>query len=332
MIWTLPVIERPLKVLYLSDLTHPFRNVPWMDNVISGLDGRHDVRIAQPGPLAFQVDWPDVVIDFIMACRDEELADRARQVRLWQVYGVGLDGLARQHWREAGIPVCNCPGSTSATALAECAMMLTLMVVRRYPSAQISLRAGVLGQPVAPELDGMILGIVGFGASGRELAVRARPFGMRIHALDELVITGDMKAAYGLEWTGGPGDLDDLLRVSDVVALHVPLTDATSHLIDGRALSLMKPGAHLVNVARGGLVDQNALAAALTEGRIAGAGLDVFELEPPPLDDPFFASPNLVILPHTAGVTHKTAHQRAAFIVHNIENVARGLELESRAV
>jgi D-3-phosphoglycerate dehydrogenase / 2-oxoglutarate reductase len=94
----------------------------------------------------------------------------------------------------------------------------------------------------------------------------------------------------------------------------------------------MKPGAHLVNVARGGLVDQNALAIALREGRIAGAGLDVFETEPPALGDSFFASPNLVTLPHTAGVTDKTAHRRAALIVRNIENVAEGLELESRVV
>ena len=113
------------------------------------------------------------------------MADAAAgQVRLWQILGTGIDHFDMDYWRSKNIPVANCPGVFSATALAECAMMFILMLARRYPVTQANLKAGQMYEPAGLELDGLKLGIVGFGASGMELARRARAFGMRIFAID----------------------------------------------------------------------------------------------------------------------------------------------------
>jgi phosphoglycerate dehydrogenase-like enzyme len=133
----------------------------------------------------------------------------------------------------------------------------------------------------------------------------------------------DEAARLGVEVLGGPDKLDELLSRADVVSIHVPLTPATRHTIGPAAFGKMKPGAILINVARGQIVDQAALLDALRSQRIAGAGLDVFAVEPLPLDDPLLAMDNVVLTPHVAGATYETSRRRGAAAAQNVQRVAR---------
>ena len=170
--------------------------------------------------------------------------------------------------------------------------------------------------PISEELEGQVLGIVGLGASGRELATRAAPLGLRVRAVD-VVPPPEPPASYGVERFGGLDELDDLLAESDYVSLHVPLNASTRHLIDERRLALMKPTAALINVARGRLIDEDALVDALRDGRLRGAGIDVFGEEPLTPQNPLLQLDNVVATPHTAGVTRGTSRRRSAVCVEN---------------
>jgi phosphoglycerate dehydrogenase-like enzyme len=176
------------------------------------------------------------------------------------------------------------------------------------------------------ELPGQTLGVVGLGASGRELARRASALEMRVVAVDPVEVATEVLAASGVEWCGGTDRLASLLRESDYVSLHVPLNARTRHLLDAQLLLLMKPSAVLINVARGGLVDEAALLDMLRSGRLRGAGLDVFTQEPLAADSPFLALDNVIATPHVAGVTRGTSQRRAEACVENVDRIAQGLE------
>jgi phosphoglycerate dehydrogenase-like enzyme len=301
---------------------------PWGEDVASAIGDKHDLRILDHGqPLVPQFDGIDVVIDHGGSVGTHEMADiAAGQVRLWQVLGSGLDHFDMDYWRAKGIPVANCPGPFSAVALAECAMMFILMLTRKFPATQTTLHEGGYYEPVGLELDGLRLGIVGFGASGMALARRARPFGMQIAAIDVREVSTDEVREYDLEFVGKPADLDQVVSEADVLSLHLHLNAETRHIIDTRRLGLMKPTAYLVNVARGALVDEAALVAALLAGRLGGAGLDVYNQEPPDLSSPLFSLPNVVATPHIAGVTDGTSRKRAQASAENVDRIAAGLE------
>ena len=144
-------------------------------------------------------------------------------------------------------------------------------------------------------LQDQVLGVLGYGRIGRETAAKARGLGMRVLAHDPGIPDGRI-AEGGIE----PAGFDDLIRQSDYVSLHVPLTPDTRHLIDAEALARMKPSARIINTARGSVIDEDALCAALREGRIAGAALDVLHAEPPPRDHPLLHEPNVIVTPHAA--------------------------------
>jgi phosphoglycerate dehydrogenase-like enzyme len=211
-------------------------------------------------------------------------------------------------------------------ALAECAMMFILMLTRKFPLTQTGLKAGRFYSPLGTELVGLKLGIVGFGASGQELARRALPFGLKISAIDIRDIGPDEVRDYGLQFTGKPDDLDRVIADVDILSVHLHLNKDTRHIIDARRLALMKPTAFLVNVARGALVDEAALTEALAAGHIGGAGLDVYSQEPPDVHAPIFGLPNVVATPHIAGVTDGTSRKRARCCADNVDRVAAGLE------
>ena len=170
------------------------------------------------------------------------------------------------------------------------------------------------------ELSGKTLGIVGFGTVGQQLARRARAFDMRIVCAGRRALPAETLAAHGAEQL----DLDALLAQADYVSLHVPLTEQTRLLIDARRLALMKPTAILVNTARGGLVDQEALADALEQNRLGGAGLDVFDPEPPPVDLRLLRAPRTVLSPHSAGVTRESRLRIALAALQNVQRFAAG--------
>jgi phosphoglycerate dehydrogenase-like enzyme len=254
----------------------------------------------------------------------------ATSVKLWQLVTVGYDKFDVDYWRLKGIPLANCPGKTSADAVAECALMLLLMLVRQWHVADDNLRKGVMYLPMGAELGCLRLGLLGFGATAQALAQRAKAFGMRVFAIDVVPISEELQAAYGLDEVGTEKDIDRLVSEVDCLSVHLPLKPETRGILDSRRIALMKPTAYLINTARGPLVDEKALTLALLEGRLAGAGLDVFECEPPSPENPLLRMPNVVTTPHLGGNTFSTSLRRAAFVAENIDRLAAGKNLLSR--
>ena len=320
-------MSKRLGVLFLPLPNEPNLFKPWGEDVVAAIGDRHDLRIFDhQRPLAPQFEGVEVVIDHGGSAGTREMVDAATSVRLWQILGTGLDHFDLDYWRSKKVPVANCPGPFSAVALAECAMMFILMLTRKFPASQANLKAGQLHEPVGMELDGLSLGIVGFGASGQELARRALPFGLKVSAIDIRDVGADEARAFGLQFAGKPADLDRVLAGSDILSLHLHLNPETRAILDARRLALMKPTAFLINVARGALVDEAALVQALAAGRLAGAGLDVFGQEPPDPSSPIFNLPNVIATPHIAGVTDGTSRKRARCAADNVDRIAAGLE------
>jgi D-3-phosphoglycerate dehydrogenase len=228
--------------------------------------------------------------------------------------GVGVDNIDLDEATHRGVAVLNAPAGNTVSA-AELTMALILAVVRRVAAADASVRGGewTRGRFRGVELHGRTLGLVGAGRIGGEVARRARAFGMRVVVCDPF-LPDERIRDMGAE----PVELDDLFATAQVVSLHVPLTPDTRHLVDATRLGQMPAGSYLVNVSRGGVVDENAVAAALGEGHLAGAALDVFATEPLPAASPLREAPNLVLTPHLGASTDE-AQERVA------EEVARGV-------
>ncbi len=315
-----------INVLFLPP-RNPAMFKPWVDDVVAIVGARHNLKLFDyDAPLAPQFKDMTVVIDMGGSMGTREMVDAAHDTRLWQVLGTGLDHFDLEYWRSKNMPVANCPGPFSAVALAECAMMFILMLTRRYNETQANQRSGVQNLPAGIELIGLRLGMIGFGASAIELARRAKPFGLRMSAIDIRDVSEDEKRELGVDFVGKPEDLDRVIAEADFLSLHLHLNKETRHIIDARRLALMKPTAYLINVARGALVDEAALEKALVEGKIAGAGLDVFGKEPPDLNSPLFHLPNVITTPHIAGVTDGTSRKRAQVAAENADRIAAGLE------
>ena len=317
-----------LKVLLLP---HPVVELihPWCDDVAAAVGARHDLRqFDAEKPLVPQFEGVAVVIDHGGSAGTRPQMDAAAKagVQLWQILGTGFDHFDLEYIKSRGIPVANCPGQFSSVALAQSAMMFILMLAHRYREAAANFAAGVVYQPPGTDLEGLNLGIVGFGASGQELARRARPFGLRILAIDVRPIEKEILDEIQPEFLGSPDDLDQVVSESDFLSLHLHLNQETRHLIDRRRLGLMKPTACLINVARGALMDEEALEEALLQGRIGGAGIDVFEQEPPDPARPMYQLPKVVVTPHVAGATDGTSRKRAACAAQNVDRIARGEE------
>jgi D-3-phosphoglycerate dehydrogenase len=302
---------------------------PSYGHFLAGVAGRYPVALYDPGrSMAEQFAGVDVVVDQGGSVGTREMIDAGIEagVKLWQVFGTGVDHVDVAYFLERGLPLANTPGQFSSVALAEHALFLMLYFAKHFPASQASMRAGVFYQPVNDELEGATLGLLGFGASGRDLAKRAAPFGMRILAVDRVAPPPDLAAALRVTFLGGPSALDQLAAEADYLSVHVPLIASTRHMIDARVLGLMKPSAVLINVARGPIVDEVALVEALAADRIRGAGLDAYAREPLPLDSPLRGLPNAVLTPHVAGVTDGTFRRRGEAAAENIRLVDEGLE------
>jgi D-3-phosphoglycerate dehydrogenase / 2-oxoglutarate reductase len=234
--------------------------------------------------------------------------------------GVGVDNIDVPAATARGVYVVNAPLG-NIVAAAEHTLALALTLLRRVVDADRSVRAGewTRSKFVGRELRGKTLGLVGIGRVGGEVAHRAAAFGMNIVAHDPFATEASARAA-GARLV----DLDVLLRTADVVSLHVPLTEKTRGLIDAAALAKMKPAAALVNAARGEVVDLDALASALENGRLAGAALDVFALEPLPADAAIRRAPRTVLTPHIAGSTAEAQTNVAVAVVEQILDVLEG--------
>lgn len=313
-----------MKVLFIgfADVVHP-----WYDDFLEAIAGKHSVELYDPqSPMAPQFLNAEVVVDQ-GGWGTHEMIDTAiaSGVKLWQVIGTGLNHLDVKYLLEKGVPLANTPGIFSGIALAEHALFLMLCLAKNVDESRKNIRAGIFYHPMNEELEGKTLGLVGFGGSARELARRAGGMRMRILAVDALEISKAVQEEYHLDFVGSPAHLEKLLRESDFVSIHAPLTSKTHHLINRHSFALMKPSAILINVARGEIVDEAALLEALQSGRIRGAGIDVYTKEPPDLDNPFLHMANVIATPHVAGMTRGTSQRRGNAAAENVFRVADGL-------
>jgi glyoxylate reductase len=263
-------------------------------------------RPPPPGVLRERIAEADALLCLLTDPVDADLLDAAPRLRAIANLAVGSDNIDLEAARARGVAVGVTPGVLTETT-ADLAFALILAAARRLPEGQAAVRDGewLTWEPdwlLGRDVHGATLGIVGLGRIGSAVARRAEGFGM--------TVLGHSRSS------GRP--LDELLARADFVSLHVPLTPETRHLIDAAALSRMKPTAYLVNTARGGVVDQDALAAALHRGAIAGAALDVTDPEPLPPDDPLLDAPNLIVLPHLGSATHATREAMADLAVDNL--------------
>lgn len=233
-------------------------------------------------------------------------------------YGAGTDNVDVAAATERGIVVCNTPGANDV-AVAELTLALMLALARHIPAAHDGVRQGRWERPVGMELRGKELGLIGAGRIGLEVARLARAVGMTVTYCDP-VRRPDAEARLGLRFA----PLDEVLAQADVVSVHVPLTPATRHLIGARELSLMRPGALLINTSRGGVVDEGALLAALNEGRLAGAALDVFAEEPPAPTHPLVGHPKVIHTPHLGARTREAVARMAQGAVAAVLDVLAG--------
>jgi D-3-phosphoglycerate dehydrogenase len=280
-----PDVEQQRVVLEAAGADLVWESLRTEDALIAGLGGA-EVLLTQYAPLTARV------IASLDACRGI--------VR----YGVGYDTVDVEAATRKGIYVCNVP-DYGTDEVSDHAVTMLLVIARKIVPLARSVQDGVWSleqiKPVG-RLRGRTLGIVGLGRIGAMTAAKAQAFGIRVIAHDPL-LPASAFAARNVE----PVDLDDLLRRSDYVSLHLPLSSETHHLIGERTLALMKPSAFLVNTARGGLVDAAALGRALRAGQIAGAAIDVTETEPIPRDSPLLGLDNCIVTPHAAWYSDEAA-------------------------
>ena len=237
-------------------------------------------------------------------------------LKMLAVAFTGVDHIAMDACRQKGITVCNCAGYSTA-AVADLVFGMVVALYRNLiPCNEAVRREGTKEGLIGFELEGKTFGIIGTGAIGLRVASIAQAFGCRV-----LAYSRTKKDVPGITYT----DLETLLKNSDIVSLHTPLTPETRGLIGEKELSSMKPSAILINTARGPVVDSAALADALNCGKIAGAGVDVFEMEPPvPADHPLLNAKNLIATPHVAFATREALGKRAAIVFDNIDRWIKG--------
>ena len=230
-----------------------------------------------------------------------DVLKKAPKLRVIGRAGVGVDNVDLPAATAAGVLVMNTPGG-NAVSVAEHALAVMLAMARHIAPANASTRSGKWEKKkfLGSELRGKTLGIIGLGSIGREVVKRARAFEMRIVARDPYV-TSQIAHDLGVQLVS----LDELYAASDYISLHVSLTPETEHMISRDALSKMKPGVRIVNIARGELVDPEALREAIASGKVAGAALDVFSPEPPPAGFPLFSLDSVIATPHIGGSTEE---------------------------
>jgi phosphoglycerate dehydrogenase-like enzyme len=281
--------------------------LPIVDHIAARLPAGASISIwDRHTPLTSAVGDIDVLLPSNGRITAEVIAAAAR-LRLIQQPAAGTEGIDIAAARARGIPVCNAPG-TNHVAVAEHALFLLLALARRAPAAARAFAARQVGVPLGIELCGRTLGVIGMGRSGTALAERARAIGMTVIALG--------RGASATERTA-------FFAACDAVSIHCPLDDATRGLVGADAFAALRPGALVVNVSRGGVIDRDALVAALASERLGGVALDVHWIEPPDPSDPLYADPRVIALPHVAGSTEEAFTRINDIVIGNLERLAR---------
>ena len=289
---------------------------------IDRLAARHEVdeRLGlEPAALREAIPAYEALVVRSQVQVDAALLEAGRNLRVVGRAGTGLDNVDADAAARLGIAVVNAPGG-NAIAAAELTLGLLLAVARHIPAADASTRAGEWARArfAGTELRGKVLGIVGLGRIGLAVADRGAAFGMRVVGTDPYVAL-DIAARHGIELVLLP----ELLVRADIVTLHVPLNAETMGLLDRDRIAALKPGAIVLNLARGGVVDEAALADALREGRLGGAGIDVYEQEPPSAS-PLLGVPNVVLTPHIAASTAEAQVAVAVEVADRILEILDG--------
>jgi phosphoglycerate dehydrogenase-like enzyme len=264
----------------------------------------------------------EFLVGYVDMLVQTDLFKAGPKLKLVQLLSAGYDQADLDAARAAGVPVCN-NGGANSVAVSEHAMLLTLAVSRQLVNQHRNVAAGNWRGNQTPrvhEVRNRTMGIVGLGTIGKKTARLAQAFGMNVIYYDIARLPEHQEDALNVRFRL----LKEVMRESDVVSLHTPLNDSTRHLIGAEELKLMKPSAILVNTARGPVVDEAALIQALTDGTIWGAGLDVFDQEPPPADNPLFNLSNVILTAHLAGPTFESQAARVRNAFDNVQRVARG--------
>jgi D-3-phosphoglycerate dehydrogenase len=251
---------------------------------------------------------------------DRAVFESAERLKVVSRHGMGVDAVDLQAATEHGVLVTNTP-HVNAVAVAEHALALMLGLLRRIPAADASVKAGRWEglKFMGGELYGKTLGIVGLGAIGVELARRARGLGMNVLYVKRRRSL-ELEEQLGLTFK----PLKELLKESDIVSIHLPLTDETKGLIGEEEIASMKPNAYIINTARGGIINLNALTQALKAGRLAGAALDVYDSEPPNFNHPLFKLENVILTPHIAAYTVEAVRRMDITAAENILKALKG--------
>ena len=302
------------ETVYILDPIHPVGadRIAAAHDVITPEQGANDPRIEDTSFIVIRTtELPEALI--------------ARMPRLKAIvkHGAGVDNIPIPFATARGVQVCNTPGGNNSTAVAEGAVTLMLAVLRRVREMDAVVRENRWDERWKTRLSDLTearVGLIGFGRIARYTAkICGAGFGAEIAAYDPILAPDDVRAA-----GAAPMELPELLAWADVVSIHVPLTDTTRNLIGAEQLALMRAGAVIVNTSRGGIIDEHALADALKSGTIGGAGIDVFEHEPPQADNPLFALPNVVLSPHVAGVTEASMKGMALACADVIDIILAG--------
>jgi D-3-phosphoglycerate dehydrogenase len=296
----MPAVYQPMIEGFAEAVCAPSR-----DAILSSLAGAHAI-IAGAGIIY-----------------DAAFMDQFPTLKVISRTGIGVDNIVLADATERGIAVCNTPDAPTIST-AELALTLMMATAKQLKKVEMAANQGKMGSPFTNyggiDLAGLRLGLVGMGRIGGRVAKTALAFGMSVAAYDPYVAP-TRAAELGVEATP---DLETLLRISDIVSLHVPATPETRHLINAERLAMMKPGAILINTARGALVDEAALLDALERGHLAGAGLDVYDPEPPDPNNPLLYRPDVICTPHIGGITVQGRERLWRGALENAIQVLRG--------
>jgi len=275
-------------------------------------------------PFMEAIKGGDYFVGFVRGGFDDAFYKNAPKLKLVQLISAGYDRVDIEAARRAKVLVAN-NGGANAVSVAEHTMLLILSAMKRVADLHEKCmegkwRVGGFEANRLFELEGKTLGIVGLGNIGKKVARRAQAFGMSVVYYDILRLTEDQEDALGVRFAL----FDEIMKTADVVSLHTPLTPQTRKMMDARAFGLMKPTAFFINTCRGPVVDEEALFQALVTNRIAGAGIDVMEQEPPPADHKFFNLKNITITPHMAGPTVENWNRAFRNAYDNIQRLDAG--------
>lgn len=285
--------------------------------------GYEIVKVAPGSPQCTEaLKSADYLVGFVDMLVKDTLYTGAPKLKLIQLLSAGYDRADLAAARKAKVPISN-NGGANSVAVSEHALLLMLAVSRKLIQQHANVTGGRWrgnSVPKVNELRGKTLGIIGLGTIGKKTARLAQAFGVIVHYYDVARLTEAEEDALGVRFRLLP----EIISKSDIISLHVPLNDTTKHLLGAAEIARMKPTALIINTSRGPVIDEKAMHAALASGKIGGAGLDVFDEEPPPANNPLFTLDNVVLTAHLAGPTWESNEARLRNGFDNVQRVARG--------